>query len=251
MIQWIDAVFRMLQSFAFWLYSFIAAMALMACGAGNNRPLPSDPKQEAIEKNNRNLVLLAQAKKMIQTGDLLLRGGLDFSSRFVKILNKKDTSYSHAGIAMIDSGRILVYHIIPDHTHTNDRVRLEKIDDFWRTDDNNNFAIARFKTDTAETVSFLNYLKQQYNQKVRFDMDFQLKTDNELYCSEMIAKGIYMATKKRISIQSEFLNDESKYKLIGMYYKKPREAFANREIIPIDQLFLHNNCTVIKRFTYE
>jgi hypothetical protein len=47
------------------------------------------------------------------------------------------------------------------------------------------------------------------------------------------------------------MNDKSKYKIIKQYFKLQEKQFVNREIIPIDRLYLNPSCTIIKRFTYQ
>jgi hypothetical protein len=210
-----------------------------------------DAREIQAEKNNYNDGLLKEAKSLVKNGDLLLRGGNDFSSRFVKEINKKDRAYSHGGIAVIKNGEVYVYHIIPDHTQTNDKIRFDKIDSFLIAYDNTDFAIARYKIDSSETIDFLNYLQQQYEKKVAFDMLFDLSSDNDMYCSEMIAKGLKKTTHDRVLIQTDLLDDKSKFKLIQMYYKVPEARFRNMEIIPVDHLFVNEHCTIIKRFSYQ
>jgi Permuted papain-like amidase enzyme, YaeF/YiiX, C92 family len=210
-----------------------------------------DAREIQAEKNSYNDGLLNEAKSLIRNGDLLLRGGKDFSSRFVKEINKKDRAYSHGGIALVKEGEVYVYHIIPDHTQTNDKIRFDKIDSFLVAYDNTDFAIARYKIDSSETIHFLSYLQQLYEQKVAFDMAFDLRSDERMYCSEMIAKGLKKATENRVVIKTDLLNDKSKFKLIRMYYKVPEASFINTEIIPVDHLFLNEYCTVIKRFSYQ
>jgi hypothetical protein len=227
-------------------------MLLTACSNNtNNYTQKKTPEEIQVEKNRINDSLLRDAKKNILAGDLVLRGGKDFSSRFVKELNKNDRTYSHGGIATQKNGEIYVYHIIPDHTGTNDKVRFDKIDSFLIANDNIDFAVARFAIDSLERVYFLQYMQQQYNKKTSFDMDFKLETDDKMYCSEMISKGLKTATRQRIQIKTDLLNDKSKYKLIKMYYKMPEKDFVNREIILIDRLFLDSNCTVIQRYHYQ
>jgi len=229
---------------------FVAiAFAMLACNNAATE-VNANPVQVAENLQQQNYAMLAAAKQLIKEGDLIVRGGKDFSSRFVKEINKLDKNYSHGGIAVIKNGEVYIYHIIPDHSKQNDRVRLEKLDSFCTQFDNTDFAIARFAMDSTETKQFISYLDAQYTSKVPFDMVFDLADDKAMYCSEMIAKGLALSTKKRIEIPLDTLNDKSKYKLIKMYYKVPEERFANMLVIPIDHLFMNKHCTVIKRYSY-
>ncbi len=229
---------------------FFIAGFLLSCN-GHATQKQKNAQEVQTDKNKYNDGLLKDAKKLIKNGDLLLRGGNDFSSRFVKDINKKDQAYSHGGIAVVKEGEVYVYHIIPDHTQTNDKIRFDKIDSFLVANDNTDFAIARYKIDSSETIDFLNYLQRQYERKVAFDMAFDLRSDDQMYCSEVIAKGLKKATHDRVLIKTDLLNDKSKFKLIQMYYKVPEASFINAEIIPVDHLFLNDYCTIIKRFRYQ
>ena len=102
-----------------------------------------------------------------------------------------------------------------------------------------------------ETHEFINYLEQQYQKKVKFDMAFNLKTDSAMYCSEMITKGLDLATQHKLKIEIQRLTDKSKFKIIKQYFRVPEKAFANMEIIPIDRLYLNPKCTIIQRYTYQ
>jgi hypothetical protein len=230
------------------LFIFLAFI-MLACNNASTAT-KANLVETAENMQQQNFALLATAKQLIKEGDLIVRGGKDFSSRFVKEINKLDKNYSHGGIAVVKNGEIYIYHIIPDHSKQNDRVRLEKLDSFCTQFDNTDFAIARFAIDSTEIKTFIGYLNAQYNNKVPFDMVFDIADDRALYCSEMIAKGLALSTKKRIVIPLDTLNDKSKYKLIRMYYKVPEERFANMLVIPIDHLFMNKHCTIIKRFSY-
>lgn len=189
-------------------------------------------------------------KDSLKNGDLLLRTGTDFSSEQVKGFSKTEQVYSHGGIAVWDEGNWKVYHVEPDYYHQRDRVRKEPLDSFLNPSHNLGFALARYELQPTEITKLISYLETQYSRKVPFDMNFDLQTDDALYCSEMIQKGLSQATRGRISIQTQPLEDRSKYKLIQRYFKLPVKSFAHRLIIPIDQLYLNQHCRVLFRETF-
>jgi hypothetical protein len=138
----------------------------------------------------------------------------------------------------------------PDYYHLRDRVRKESLDSFLDPTHNLGFALARYELQTTEITNLISYLETQYIRKIAFDMNFDLKTDDSLYCSEMIQKGLSQATQGRIRILTMPLDDRSKYKLIQRYFKLPVESFAHRLFIPIDQLYLNKYCRVLFRKTF-
>lgn len=233
-----------------WLY--LAIMALAACNS-NSAPPPEDDLgiKSAVEKNKSNLSMVAEGRNNIHDGDLILRTGTDFSSEQVKLFSKKDKTYSHGGIAFHDSGDIYIYHVVPDYYHVTDKVRKEKLDSFCNPAQNLGFAIARYEMDSAEIKIFRDYLDQQYKKKIPFDMTFNLASDDSMYCSEMIKKGLILATKDRIHIENEKMLDRSKYRLIMQHLKMKQKDFVGTEYVPIDHLFVRPDCKVIKRYVYE
>ena len=238
---------KLLAIFYFW----VATIMVLGC-AGNDTPAPDNNSLIDVRQINlANDSILREAKTLIQTGDLVLRKGNDFSSDQVRSMSKDDKTYSHAGIALVKGDSILIYHVEPDFYYINDKVRKENIDSFFNRIHNTEFAVARFKLDTIETKVLINYLEERYQEKVAFDMGFDLKSDDKMYCSEMIKKGLAKATNNRITIEVQRMNDKSKYKIIKQYFKLQEKQFVNREIIPIDRLYLNPSCTILKRFTYQ
>lgn len=195
--------------------------------------------------------MIREAKSMIRNGDLLLRTGTDFSSEQVKNFNKTDKTYSHGGIAVIEHDSIFVYHVEPDFHYLTDKVRKEPVDSFFNPDKNEGFGIARYDLTEEENQQFLAYLDTQYRKKIPFDIRFDLKTDDSMYCSEMIRKGLARATHNRIQIPTDRITDKRKYKVIRQYFKIDNKAIAERDLIFIDHLFLAPGCSVIKRFVFR
>lgn len=234
---------------AFLILSFF--FTLLSC----SEPKPSDvPKEELIDVSEMRSVndsLVVDIKKKVKTGDLVLRTGRDFSSEQVKDMSKEDKTYSHGGIVVIENDSILVYHVEPDFYYKKDKVRKELIDSFISIDHNSGFGLARFDLSEKETGTFVNYMETQFQNKVAFDMTFDLKTNDKMYCSEMITKGLRTSTDGRIQIEIQRLTDKSKFKIIKQYFKVPEKRFVNMEIIPIDRLYLNPACTLLNRYTYN
>ena len=209
--------------------------------------LQKDPQTIGIQQNDS---ILHAAASLIRTGDLVLRTGTDFSSEEVRAISTTDKTYSHAGIALADSSGIFIYHIEPDHLHVGDKVRREPLDSFCNPGKNVGIAIARYDLSPAEKTKFLSWLHEQYEKKIPFDIHFDLRSTDSLYCSEMIRKGLSFATKSRVVLPTHRFNDRNKYKVMRQYLRLPEKSIANREIIPIDHLFLNPHCTLISRFLF-
>lgn len=210
--------------------------------------LNEDPQTVAYQKNDS---LIDHAATLIRTGDLILRTGTDFSSEEVRSISPADKTYSHAGIAIVDGNGIFVYHIEPDHLHLTDKVRKEPLDSFCNPKKNLGIAIARYDLAASEKSTFFAYLEKQYNKQVPFDIHFDLRSTDSMYCSEMIRHGLWLATSGRLLLPTHRFNDRNKYKIMRQYLRLPEKSIANREIIPIDHLFLNPHCTMISRFLFH
>ena len=130
-------------------------------------------------------------------------------------------------------------------------MRKEPIDSFCDPSKNEGFAVGRYDLNEDERKKFLDYLHKQYESKVAFDIVFDLKSNDKMYCSEMIRKGLLEATDRRISIKVDKLDDRRKYKLIKQYFKVPEQRFANMDVIMIDQLYLNPHCQLIQQSKFK
>jgi len=217
----------------------------------NDKPLPTQKEQKpVISLVSYNDSLVDDARDLIRNGDLVLRTGIDYSSEEIKTISPIDKTYSHGGIAVLENNDLFVYHIEPDYYHIRDKVRKESIDSFCNPARNYGIAIARYHLNIEQQQRFIDYLELQYLKTIPFDGNFKLESDDSLYCSEMIRKGLAKSTGNRIQIPTYRFNDKSKFKIIKQYLKLKEEDFINREIIPIDHLFLNPHCTVLKRYLY-
>lgn len=216
--------------------------------AGNSTDVVA---QEIKEVKAENKAMLDDARKIIQSGDLVLRTGTDYSSEQIKALSKQDATYSHGGIAFVDSGVVYVCHVETDYFHITNKVKKEPLDSFCNPAKNLGFAVARYTMTDEEKKKFLDYLNQRQAQQVAFDIKFDLATDDKMYCSEMIYKGLAAATNKRILIATDRITDRNKFKLIKRYFKLTEKQIVARDIIPIDHLYLNPWCTVLKRYPFQ
>ncbi|HUR11434.1 MAG TPA: YiiX/YebB-like N1pC/P60 family cysteine hydrolase [Flavitalea sp.] len=213
--------------------------------------IPTDDTELSLrDRIAFNDSLITISKSIIENGDLILRTGTDFSSEEVKTISPSDKTYSHAGIAVKDGHGLFIYHIEPDYYHIHDKVRKESIDTFANPANNYGFAIARYDLDDIQRHAFINYVEQQYKKRIAFDMSFDLKSNDSMYCSEMIRKGLAQATSNRVIIPTLFFKDRSKLKIFKQYLHLPEQQIMNKEIIPIDHLFLNPYCTVLKRYVF-
>jgi hypothetical protein len=233
--------------------SFLLLLSAFAGCNDSNAPVATTDvvAAEISEVKKANDSMIHDASTLIQSGDLILRTGTDYASEQIKALSKQETIYSHSGIAIVDSGKVYVCHVETDYAHIHNKVKKELLDSFCNPAKNLGFAVARYQLTGDEKTKLLAYMDQQQRQQVAFDIQFDLATDDKMYCSEMIYKGLARATNKRILIATDRITDRNKFKLIKRYFKLTEKQIVTRDIIPIDHLYLNPWCTVVKRYPFQ
>ena len=89
--------------------------------------------------------------------------------------------------------------------------------------------------------------------KIHFDKKYDLKTDDKIYCSEMIYKILKKVTNNRIAIAPSYV-PENMQRLIFIYFKKynfSKNVISSRKIIAIDNLYNNEHCKPIMKFALK
>jgi Permuted papain-like amidase enzyme, YaeF/YiiX, C92 family len=199
-----------------------------------------------VVQNNVNTI--TDCKKLAQRGDLVVRMGDDFISQVLADIAPKEKKFSHAGIVEIVDGKTYVYNINPKSTNyiNDDTVRLEPIDSFLNPNKNKAVGLYRYKLSNKGIDSFINVIKYFKQQQARFDMKFDIKDDNNLYCTELIAKSLERSTNNQIHFQRHIVDS---IQVIGVkrFFKIMNDEIDLKKypIITLDHLYLNSYCTPI------
>lgn len=134
----------------------------------------------------------------IRSGDIILRESRGFFSQTFKSFSLVDKRYSHSGVIIRDTvdNKLYVYHCVGGEENKTNKMKKDPIEVFCTPESNYAFGIYRFDLPQTEMKGFITQVKEYYKQKMEFDLDMELATDNELYCSEMIYKSLKKATGK-------------------------------------------------------
>lgn len=170
-------------------------------------------------------------KKLVKQGDLILRTGRDFTSETFRQLSAHDKTYSHCGIASIEHDSVFVYHAIGGEWNPDQKLRRDPFEFFCNPYENRGFGIFRYKLSAQQNNNLSNEVKNLYRQGVMFDMQFDLATDNRMYCSEFVYKAITRATHDAVAI--------------------PVSVAYNKKFITTDDLFLNPWCSEVKRVKFQ
>ena len=143
---------------------------------------------------------LKQIEKLIQNGDIITRTGNDYTSESLRSLNRRDKTFSHCGIAYKEGDSVFVYHAIGGEWNPEEKIRKESFFSFVNIQTNNSFGIFSYDSAAYKKKEFFSVVKNWFNEGIKFDMKFDLKTDDRMYCAEFVAKALEKSSHHKILI---------------------------------------------------
>jgi len=224
------------------LVLILLPLVLIACQNAAKQEAPLQKKdyaegnmevKEKLKKDNWHWDMVNYPVDSIKTGDLMLRHSTGFSSDIFMQASKRETKFSHSGIAVRNpDGSVYVYHMLGGVDNPNFNLKRDSIQAWCSPVFAESFAIYRYDLTDAERSSIDSMARHFYKTNLAFDMDFDLKTDDKMYCSEFIYKILVYATKNKnyiplsvengkpfVGIDDLYLNPNSK-KLLEHEHKK-------------------------------
>jgi hypothetical protein len=198
------------------------------CGNATSTPVTSVPAVDAslaraAKIHNKHIV--DSAVWLLRSGYVVLRRGLGADSYILAEMNKRNKTYSHCGIVMVEDGYPFVYHSIGGEDNPDERLRRDSANFFFSPKSNTHLAIVNYNFDPAAINDLRDIVIKYYRARPRFDMKFDLATDDQLYCSEFIYKAL-----------NKTMNDTA--------YIHTSELLKRRQV-GIDDLYLNEHANVI------
>ncbi|HPG12308.1 MAG TPA: YiiX/YebB-like N1pC/P60 family cysteine hydrolase [Chitinophagaceae bacterium] len=232
-----------MRSVAIILLSGIAFFSSLHKSSGN--------KNESDEKilPEQSSQQFQQIKENVKEGDLVVRLNRDPSSQVIKNLNHHDKKYSHAGLVFFENGEPYIYQMMSGSENPDEKLDRVELVKFCDTRENSAVGVFRYAFRPDELSKLKSLIHDWYKRAILFDKEFDLKTDDKMYCSEMISKAITRATRNRIKPGSTILTPEEA-KLLAAYFKKPEKLFRNKKGVMIDNLYLIKNCSPVIESKY-
>ncbi len=142
----------------------------------------------------------------IQNGDLIFRRGQSTESQLVIITDCK-SRFSHVGIIYIENGIPIVIHSVPsENKREPDFIKKEKLAEFLNPEKVSEFAI--YRSDFSKEIKNRAAVNafQFFENKLTFDDKYDLASDDQLYCTELVLKAFQPDSLKSLTIQSTSLN---------------------------------------------
>jgi len=127
--------------------------------------------------------------KDLKDGDLVFRRGRSVESYAVYIADEHK-EFSHVGIICFENGVPFVIHAVPGEAGEGpDYIKKEKIVDFLNNKKVSHYAIFRPGFPLAINKCAAMNALQFYYKKLTFDNQYDLNTDDQLYCTELVIKA--------------------------------------------------------------
>jgi len=225
------------------------------CGYNKNEQVTTAaPPSESILTERWKAV--DKMKDSIREGDLILRCGNDYASYTLCDFNQQEKLYSHSGIALVNDGIMYVYSNMTGDLNPADVMRRDNVDSFLTPANNIAAGVYRYDISNEELQKLKTIITDYYNNKLQFDMNFDLSTDNKMYCAEMIAKSVQLATANRILIPKSSVTDELRQKYLKMALQKKvvpsvKSGYEQREYWSIDNLYLNGHCREVIKIIFD
>jgi hypothetical protein len=191
----------------------------------------------------------------IREGDLVLRCGNDFISESLSDFSQKEKLYSHSGFAMMDNGTMYIYSNMAGDINPDEIMRRDIVDSFTTPVHNIALGIYRYDLTNSELEKLKNIVHTHYMNRLQFDMNFDLSTDDKMYCAEMIAKSVEQATGKRIifskSLITPDLKDKYLKKLLDKKVIPSAKVAEQREYLALDNLYMNSHCREVAKIVFD
>ncbi len=211
-------------------------------------------KQESIAVARTNYVdpyiMIGEGQALLKEGDLVVRLNQDPASQFIKNFNRQDKSYSHAGIVLFEKGYPFIYHIVNGEENPGEKLKKDSLSGFCNPRKNLAYGIYRYELGEGEIKRLKALIYKWHAKGVQFDYQFNLKTDDKMYCSEMVRKALEKVTNKRIVIETTDLTP-AEAGIFSAYMHLPLAYTSQLKIVSIDNLYKTKSCKLIKEYTYK
>jgi hypothetical protein len=196
------------------------------------------------------VVDLPAINELLQEGDIVMRLHLDPGSYLIQQFNRTDKRYSHAGIVLMKNNEPFICHIINGPDNPGEKIRLDPLIYFADPQKIECFGIYRYDLSSREIKRIHAILNLYIQKNVRFDSLFDFKTDNRMYCTELISKVIRTATQNRIRLPL-IRPTETEASYIASYTGRSPGFIRRLKLVAPDALYLHPACRLIRQFDYN
>lgn len=220
------------------IFSLAAALALVGlafAGGWQHRPAsaPHRPLPGVLLRpdNPCNYSTADSVSRLLRSGDVVLRCGADATSALLRQLNRQDRRFSHCGLVMIENDSPFVYHSIGGEENPGAQMQREPAARFFSPRGNERIGIARLDLSGLQLTALGGTVRGWYREGRRFDMNFDLRSDGQLYCAELVYKAVRLAASN------------------ADYF--PLSELQGRIYVGVDDLFLNRHARLVCDVCYH
>lgn len=176
-------------------------VVLAGFGIGHHTSVPASERTNAAivqhdqqaQARAANRRIIDSAIALLQSGNLVLRAGRGADSYMLSQMNRKDKTFSHCGIVIMEHGYPFVYHSIGGEDNPDQRLRRDSACAFFSPLHNDGLGIVDYGFTTRQQAALQKVVAGYYRARPKFDLRFDLATDDALYCSEFVYKALNKA----------------------------------------------------------
>ncbi len=187
---------------------------LASCGSA---PRQDPPGPASADHRNYASPPLDSLAPVLLTGDLIFRTGRDMTSYMLRQLNLRDKRFSHCGLVCWEDGYPYVYHSIGGEDNPDLALRRDSLNQWISPRNNAGASVFRLRMDSLGRIAVGDQARNYYEQRIPFDMAFDLSSDDRFYCAEFVYKTLRKAGQGEI----------------------PLSRFRGYTFVGIDDLYLH------------
>lgn len=208
-------------------YYYILSFLLFLFGSCQTGPASKVPASPDPEKLAANYGLIREFRTLLRSGDMIFRNGNDEVSRAARSFNRKDTSFSHCGLLFIENDSIFVYHALGGAYNPSQKLMRQPLESFCDPAENNAIGVYRYPLNTAQLNKLQKTVADYYRSGLKFDLYFNYKSDDRMYCAEFVFKSLNRAVDSSLT----------------SYVRLDTIPFG----ITTDDLFLHPDSRLVRR----
>ncbi|MCU0387064.1 MAG: hypothetical protein MUE71_00475 [Chitinophagaceae bacterium] len=133
-------------------------------------------------------------ESLAKTGYIITRMGKDITSLLMSKLNPEDSSFSHCGVISFEHDSAFVYHCIGGEWNPDQKMKREWLFHFLHPADSKRTGLFDLKIPDSTKMAMIHQVRRWHREGLQFDMDFNLQTNDKMYCTEMVAKALQFAS---------------------------------------------------------
>ena len=170
-------------------------------------------------------------ESLLRDGDLVLRHAKGFVSDAILPFSTNDPKYSHSGVVKKIDGKTYVLHASGGEENVSNTMKRDPLPLYCHPAAIFKFGVYRLDLDSLQRAEFVTQMERYYREGMEFDFDFDMKTDDRMYCSEMIYKSLVQVTQDTAYI--------------------PLSHVIEKPYVAIDNLYQNEHCTLLFEYEYD